>query len=142
MGSLLFGFYWSVVRGGEKHSEEQQHRYQQVRSINGDQQPAFLQGLGSRMGFQRERIEEDVSEDRDKCGGDVCGVNYGGSPDPLTATFEESICCDGKERQLKQSLAENEGPEPLRRIQDHGVSELLSVPLQEIFQRLRIHMFR
>lgn len=49
-------------------------------------------------------------------------------------TFEESVSCDREERRLHQSLAENKGLEPHRRIQHHGVSELLRVPLQEIPQ--------
>lgn len=51
-----------------------------------------------------------------------------------TLTFQEGVRCDGEERHLNQSLAENKRPEPLRRVQHHGVPELLRVPSEQVLQ--------
>ena len=49
-------------------------------------------------------------------------------------TFEEGICCDGKERQLKHKLAEQEGLEPHRGGLEQRVFELLDIPLLQVSQ--------
>ena len=49
-------------------------------------------------------------------------------------TFEEGICCNGKERQLKHKLAEQEGLEPRRGVLEQRVFELLDIPLLQVSQ--------
>ena len=49
-------------------------------------------------------------------------------------TFEDGICCDGKERQLKHKLAEQEGLEPHRGVLEQRVFELLDIPLLQVSQ--------
>ena len=49
-------------------------------------------------------------------------------------TFEEGICCNGKERQLKHKLAEQEGLEPHRVVLEQRVFELLNIPLLQVSQ--------
>lgn len=49
-------------------------------------------------------------------------------------TFEEGICCNGKERQLKHKLAKQEGLKPRWRVLYQRVFELLSIPLEQASQ--------
>lgn len=49
-------------------------------------------------------------------------------------TFQESVSCDGEERQLQESLAVDERLEPLGGLQHQGVSEGGRVPLQQLRQ--------
>lgn len=51
----------------------------------------------------------------------------------FSPTFQESVCCNGEEGQLKEGLAENEGLEPLRRVHHHWVFKLLRIPPENIF---------
>lgn len=77
-----------VVHRGQQHGDKQQQRHQQVRSVDRRQQPALLQRLGTGVDFRGGLIEEDVSQNRDQCGGHVCGIHDGWSPDPPTTTWK------------------------------------------------------
>lgn len=88
---LLLGAGWwvptaGIVGGGQQHSEEYQQRNQQVGSVYGDQQQAFLQRLGTSAWCGWELMEHDMTQDRDQCCGHMHGIHNGRGSDPLTAT--------------------------------------------------------
>lgn len=76
-----------VVGWGEQHGEEEQQRHQQVGDIYGDEQPAVLRRLRTSQRFARKLIEKDVTQDGQQRGGNMGGVQDGGSPDPPAATW-------------------------------------------------------
>lgn len=62
--------------------------------------------------------------------------------DPSAASFEEGICCNGKERQLEHKLTKQEGLEPHRGLLHQRVFELLRVPPQQVAELLRVEFGR
>lgn len=53
-------------------------------------------------------------------------------------TFEEGVCCNGKERQLKHKLAKQEGFKPHWGVLQQRVFEFFNVPLQQVSQLEKI----
>lgn len=49
-------------------------------------------------------------------------------------TFEEGVCCNGKERQLQHKLTKQEGFKPHWGVLQQRVFELFSIPLQQVSQ--------
>lgn len=66
------------------------------------------------------------------------GIMHKGSGFAVSPTFQEGVSCNREEGQLKEGLAENEGLEPLRRVQHHRVFELLRIPPENIFELQRL----
>lgn len=55
-------------------------------------------------------------------------------------TFEEGVCCNGKERQLKQELTKQEGFKPRGGVLQQRVFEFLGVPLEQVSQLEKIEI--